>query len=166
MFQTNRVGGQFQDIVEPFAAGFSSAADFLDKIFFDGGIQLLLDATIDFSASLDLSTSSFNVSSELKELSSALYLRVEKEFTTSAGGLAVTISPLIELSLEANNTEVEFDVFADGGLSKLASFDFNGSFFARVAVSLEGVPAVVTIEAALDDLTNTSSLEFDVFVDM
>ena len=158
------VGGDFEGVVSPFLNAFSGAAGFLEEIASDDRLQMALDANIDFSVQLDLSLSALNVESELKELSSSLTVLAEETFHASAGSVAVTVTPAILLNLHATNKETPFDVF--GNLSKLTSFDFGGSFDSRVSVSVAGVPAEVMFQAVLDDLTNASSIEFDVFVNI
>ena len=130
-----------------------------------------MDAAIDLSVSLDLSLNSgFGASSNLTTLSSSLTVLIDETFSTSistsAGEIGVSVAPEVVLSLSAVNNQVPFDIFNSGGLSKLSSFDFTGAFFAQVAVEVDGVPAQVTFQTALDDLTNASSIQFGVFIDM
>lgn len=159
------VGSEFQDVVNApgFVDGFSNAADFLANITEANKVTLALDATIDVAVAIELSTSNFAVAAEVRALSSALSVRAEESFEANVGGFYVTVSPTIGLQLSANNTAVPFSLFGGSGLT---SFDFGGSLDSRVVVMVEGVPAAVTFEAALPDLTNASSLEFDVFVDI
>jgi hypothetical protein len=158
------VGLEFQGVANGFVDGFSNAADFLAQITETNRLTLALDAAIDVTVAIALSTSGFAVSSELRALSSALSVRVEESFETNVGGFAVAVAPAIELILTAENTAVPFDLFEGSGL---ATFDFGGSLDCRVVVTVEGVPAAVTFEAAVPDITNaTATVDFDVFVDI
>lgn len=157
-------GSEFEAVVNTFQGGFDNANQFLAQIAASDGLTLALDAVIDLSVGVDLSTDGFAVSSELRNLSSAFLLQVEESFSIDVGEFEVEVSPAISLELHAENTAVPFNLFTD--FSMLGNFDFGGSFDSRVVVTVEGVPAAVTFEAVLPDVTNASTLDFDVFVDI
>lgn len=162
------VGSEFESIINAngLASGFSKTVDILAKITEGDQLILALDALIDFSVGLELSTNEFSVSSEIRALSSAIKVRVEDRFDLDLEGLEVAVAPAIELDLSVENTAVPFDVFLGNGLANLNSFDFTGSLASRVVVTMEGVPAAVVFEAELPDITNASSVEFEVTLDI
>lgn len=160
------VGSDFEGVVSSFEDGFSEASKFLEQIATSEALTLELDALIDISVGLELSTSSFAISSWLRNLSSSLLVHVEKSFEIPVGSFDVEVSPAITLQLSAENTAVPFNPFNESFKLGREYFDFGGSFDSRVVVKVEGVPAAVTFEAVLPDITNASSLDFDVFVDI
>lgn len=149
-----------------------------------------LNATIAIDASIALSSNSFDVTVDVTALSSSFTGRIDDRFVSEVAGYELTAEPTIKLSLQVDNTAVPFTL---GEPDTLTSWDFGGSLDTRVVVAVDGkcngnlptflvlsicdanscwcfvstvVPAAVTFEARLLDITNVSSVEYDVFVDI
>jgi hypothetical protein len=86
------------------------------------------------------------------------------EFSIELGEKTLTIDPTIYLSLDAENTLVPIDL--KNNVSNIAVFDFAGTFRAGVNVGVEGIPVELYISASSDDIVRTSSIDFEVGVDI
>lgn len=154
------------------------AGDFVDDLSTDGikgflqqiseNVKLALDAKIDLSVFVELSfDSSPTVSSELRELSTALAIRVQDEFSSTSENIGINITAELALLLNARNNAVPFNVLNNS--SKLSQFDFQGSLETRSIISVSGIPAAITLEASVPELTaldNSSSVQFEIFLDI
>lgn len=127
----------FGDMVSPFLGGFDTAADVLSDIADSDNIQLALDAKIDLTVDASLSLGSLNATSSLDELKTSIRAFATEDFGVDIGGLDFEISPSFLLFLEANNSAVPFDIFAQNASSNLASFDFGGAFYSEVIIGVE-----------------------------
>ena len=127
------LGGDFLELTSSFGSNFDDAAKLLDQI--SQKVDLSLAATIDFKVAVDLSLSSFDISSSLNELSASFTARIAEDFKIELGELALGVTPSIYVYLEAENTAVPFDVFNSlDVVANLTAFDFGGTFDARVGV--------------------------------
>ena len=91
---------------------------------------------------------------------------IADDFNIAVGEFALGISPSIEIFLEASNTAVPFNVFNDTNFTNLASFDFGGTFDAKVGVGIDKVPAEIYFTASSDDITNLTAFNFEIGVDI
>ncbi len=162
-------GGEFEAIASDFSNSLSSdvISGFLEKISTQDKVILALDAKIDFSVFVELSFKSPRVSSELRELSTALAINVHDEFSTELETLEINVKADLALLLNASNTAVPFNVLTNS--SKLSQFDFDGSLNTRSVISVSGIPAAITLEASVPDLPslkNSSAVEFGIFLDI
>lgn len=158
-------GSEFESITGSFGSGFNSAAELFQRISSSDAINLSLDASIDFEVLMNLSLESVQVSALVHELSASFTAAISNEFSTSFDPLNLHITPSIVLELEARNAAASpFDVIANPG--QLGNFIFGGSFMGQVSVQVEGVPAEVTLAAVLPDITNASTIDFDLKLDI
>ena len=152
------LGEDFQGLTDSLSSGFDQASEVLDGI--SNKTQLSLDAAIDLNVGLNMSVDSFNIEVRLDELTGSFTAAVADDFRITTGPLSVAISPSLEVYLEAINTAVPFDLVSNS--SELATFDFRGTFDASVNVGVEGVPAEILFIASSDDITNASSIDFEI----
>ena len=159
------VGGDFDEIAGGFVDDLSSN-EFLDSIASSERLVLELDAAIDVSVfvEIDFNSPSVSVESELREFSTVLSVRVQDTFNVSVSEFNINVGAELQLLLSASNNAVPFDIFAEG--SKLLDFGFGGSLDARAVVSVSDIPAAITLEASVPDLTNATSVDFGVFLDI
>lgn len=130
-----------------------------------------LDAAIDFSVEASLANgATFQVSSVIRELSSALKVTLGVNDSLSINGslndLALVASPQLTLELSTANEATPFDVFGVDGISKLTDFTFAGSFYGTCLVSVGDLPVDIIFDVSAPDLTNASSVDFDLSIDL
>lgn len=155
----------FQDLTSAFSSTFDKASELLGAVAESDKIKLQLSCAIDLKVALDLSISSFTASSMLNQMEARFRAVIADDFTFEADPLPlIKISPHIDLSLEAKNNMVPFDVLKEA--SKLSSFDFDGYFDSFVLVGVDGVPAQVYARASSDNITGLSNLEFELGLDL
>lgn len=156
--------GNFEAIASSFGSAFTSASELFERIAQSDKIRLALNANIDVDARLEMSFDSFQLSTSINELSASFTGSIWDEFDVSIGGVSINVTPFIQLYLEVENTAVPFDVVQNH--SALSEFSFGGNFFGLVVVSVPGIPAAISLRALSQDITNTSSLEFELRLDI
>ena len=88
-------------------------------------------------------------------------------FMLPLGEFELAVSPLIEVSLEANNTAVPIDLIRSTNLtSDLTAFDFGGTVNTQVGVGIDDLPVRMYFSASSDDITDLTSLDYTVGVDI
>lgn len=86
------------------------------------------------------------------------------KFSIQLGEKTLTIDPSIQLSLDAVNNRVPIDL--KNNISDIAAFGFAGTFHAAVNVGVEGIPVELYISASSDNIVMTSSIDFEIGVDI
>ena len=155
----------FEGLTGAFGSSFNQASQLLSDIAKSDKIQLALNATIDFKVDIDLSLTSFELTSRLSKLETSFRAIIADDFDLTIAPFSLSVSPNVNLFLRAKNTAIPFDVFNTIG-GELASFDFDGTFDSMVLVSVDDVPAQVYVSASSDDITSLSSLEFELGIDI
>lgn len=160
--------GSFNSFVSLIDQSLDSVSNFLELVAQDNRTQLMLDALLDFSIGLNMSSSSLGISSELKHFTTKLNANIASEFRPSFGSqdLQFLVTPSIILNLEASNYATPFNVFdAPGDLTK---FTFEGWFDSSVTVGIETpqFPATVTMSASSEDITSGEQLNFTLTLDI
>ena len=158
--------GRFNSFVSLIDQSLDSVSNFLGLVAQDNRTQLMLDALLDFSIGLNMSSSSFGISSELKNLTTKLTAHINGDFHPELQDLQLLVTPSIILNLEATNNATPFNVFeAPGDLKK---FTFQGWFDSSVTVGIETppFPATVTMSANSEDITSSEQLNFNLSLDI
>ena len=159
------LAGDFKGLTEGFSSDFDEASDLMNQIASSDKIKLSLDATIDFSIALDMSLNSFDISSSVDSLKTSFRAKIVDQFDIQLGGLDLSVFPSLELFLEAENTATPFDVFnAING--ELSTYDFGGEFNSTILVSVQDVPAQVFARASSDNITDLTSIDFELGIDI
>jgi hypothetical protein len=123
-----------------------------------------LNANINVEVRLDLSLEKVQMTSSVKELSSSFVASISDSYDISIQDLSFHVTPRVELHLQTKNTATPFDLLQNP--SALNEFSFGGSFVGLVVVGMEGVPVEISLRALSQDITNTSSLQFDLSLDI
>lgn len=156
--------GKFEDIAKSFGNVFNSASDLLGDVAQSEKIHLSLNANIDIEVRLDLSLAEVQLTSTIKELSASFVASISDSYDISIEDFSFHVEPHVELHLQTENTATPFDLFQNP--SDLTELSFGGYFSGLVLVGMEGVPVEISVRALSQDITNTSSLEFDLSLDL
>ncbi len=185
------LSGDFEGLTSSMQSGFNDAATLLSDIADSDRIELLLDANV--AVIIGLSLPSFDFSAELEALDASLSASIGKvhfhgiivvsillltlfqhddqyldlpanEFNINLGGTTLSINPSLLLHLEANNTRLPIDL--KNNLSDITEFDFAGTFQSDVNVGVAGIPVELSISADSKDITNASSVDFKIGLDI
>ena len=148
--------GQFSAFVGDFTSSIAdSASEILNKIT-NGTIQLSLNALLDTSVKVELSSSDgFDIEAKVNALQSSFFAIIQDDLSFNiVGDRFINIRPQVFLNLQAVNDAVPFDINTDIA-ANLANFTFTGDLEASVAIGVEDVPAELTLNATSDDLVST-----------
>ena len=164
--------GPFAGIIQNIGSGLDDASEFLNDIANITYLTVKLDAAVDFNVEASLAKGTkLNVTSVLQELSSALMVTLGVDAPLNIreslpGGFDLVASPKLALELSTTNKATPFDVFEGGALAKLADFSFTGSFAGTCLVSVSDIPVEIIFDVSVPDLTNASSVDFDLSIDV
>jgi hypothetical protein len=156
--------GDFESIASSFGSAFDSAAELFAEIAQSDKIHLSLNANINVDARLELSFDSFQLSTSVNKLDASFTGSISDEFVLSIGNVSINVTPFVQLYLEVKNTAVPFDVVQNP--SALSELSFGGNFIGLVVVRIPELPFAISLRALSQDITNTSSLEFELRLDI
>ena len=158
-------GEHFESIASSFGTTFESAAELFNGIAEDDRITLLLNANLHVAARLELSFEAISFSTIINEADMALMAKITDTFDVSIGGFGdIHINPSVQLRLQVENTATPFDMIENP--SALGQVWFAGDFEGTIRVSMDNVPADLSLRVYSPFLTNVDSLEFEVRLDI
>lgn len=169
------LSNDFEGLTSSLQSNFSNSSTLLSNIANSDRIQLLLDANIDLTVSMSLP--SFHVDATLTAFDALLRAVIGKVFIVIVASIILVshsrflpphflffINPDIHLYLMASNTRIPIDLISNIGDAK--SLDFAGTFNAKLNVGTEDFPLELYASASSEDITNASSLDFVIGLDM